>query len=165
MAEPIDPKKIKRVDVPSPTGAPEIRVLRLKGNQTIKGWILSDFLWGFMIHWNNGISRSSPHYDEPHPCEGCKMEVPLKELFYLHILSPQYGQVFVEMTPTAAKRVQLMLEGNQTYRGMYVEIKRTPADNGRLLVSLPEWMESRAALPESKDPVESLAKLWAWGKR
>lgn len=163
MAEPVDPKKIKRVDVPSPTGAPDIRVLRLKANASIKGWILSDFLWGFVIHWNNGIRRSSPHYDEPHQCEGCKREVPKKELFYLHILSPQYGQVFVELSPIAAKRIQQLLEGLSSYRGAFIEVKRTAADNGRLLATLPSYIETRADLPPSKDPVESLAKLWAWG--
>lgn len=165
MTEPIDPKKVKRIEFPSPTGAPEIRVLRLKGNNVVKGWICSEFLWGFMIHYNSGIKRSSPHYDSPHHCEGCVKNVPLKELFYLHLLSPQYGQVFVEFTPTAALRVQSLLEGMASIRGAYIEVKRTQADNGRLIASVPEYFEPRTNLPPSKDPVESLSKLWAWGMR
>ena len=144
---------------------PEIRVERLKGGQSYKGIVLSSKLWGYRIHWDQGIRRSEPCHGPENNCSGCFRKVPPKIVFYLHMLSLQKGQCFLELTPDCARRFQDLLEGEPSYRGFTMEFRRTAADKGRMLCALSEYIDKKSNLPPEKDPEETLAVLWQWGRK
>lgn len=161
----VDKPPIKRVyDVQKSAGS-ELRVVRLKGAQTINCQIISDTFWGVTIHFDHRVRRSEPCTGVPDTCPGCQVKKPVKNLYYLHVFSSHHAQCFIELTESAMVRVKELLEGEKTFRGQVIELRRTAADNGRIIVKMSETFAGRANLPKEKDPENTLRYLWEWGRK
>lgn len=155
----------KRLNKVPPARGPKIKVRRLRGHESVSGIVLSDNLWGFEIHYNPAIKRSEPHFEEPHLCDGCGNKLPLKSVFYLHLLETPGAQLFLELSPGGARSFQDALGEMKSYRGTKIKVRRTPADNGRLIVEIDPYFDARGRLPQSVDPIDTLRILWSWNRK
>jgi hypothetical protein len=158
-------KPLKRLHSVPETQGPRHKIIRLKGGEGMDACILSKKLWGISIHWDPLARRSEECNGDPSICAGCKVGKPEVPKFYLHVLSAQHGQCFIELPRDSADRVQDLLEGYASYRGVYIQIRRTPANNGRLVIRLLEREQKDENLPPEKDPEETLRLLWQWGRK
>ena len=161
--KPIRP--ISRTNAVVRKSGPELKVIRLKGGQVMNCIVLSDHLHGFEIHWDHASRRSEPHMEDEATCEGCLGKKPRYWKYYLHVWSTHHAQCFVELTQEASEQLTSLLEAEETYRGVPLEIKRTSANNGRLFVAMSNSLAQRAHLPVGKDPEPTLRLLWRWGRK
>jgi hypothetical protein len=165
MSEVSEREPIRILNEVPKSEAPELRVIRLKGSQVMHCIVLSSRVWGVTIHYDHTINRSEPCLLDPAKCPGCQVKKPVKDLFYLHVFSNAHGQCFIELTRSAMEKVQNLCNGLPTMRGEVIEFRRTPADNGRMLVRPSESMSRRENLPREKDPEDTLRMLWQWGRK
>lgn len=156
------PKRLSEIPI---SKSPRMQVVRLKGSQRLRGVILSKHFVGFQIHWNPSIRRSLPHFDELERCEGCQKKLPEKTVWYLHLLSTDKGQVFVELPPNAARGLLDQLAEGESLRGLWVTISRSQADNGRVRAVVDDQLQRRTDLPPAVDPESTLSALWNWGRQ
>jgi hypothetical protein len=165
MSEAAEKPELNRVyEVPKMKG-PELRVVRLKGGQMIACQVISDTFFGVEIHYDSRVRRSEPCVKPESACPGCQGKKPKKILYYLHVFSNHHGQCFVELTHATMLRVTEILEGEPSFRGKCLELRRTAADNGRMLVKMCETMVPRTNLPKPADPENTLRYLWEWGRK
>lgn len=155
---------VKRLENPSPSIGPRIPIIRLKGAETVRFFCLSSQKWGFVIHWNARIRRSSPCFGTPEHCEGCKTHLPQKEVFYIEGISGTRGHAFFELTPEAARRYDDLFSTAEVSRGCELILQRTNAQNGRLLLTWNSDAVKRTKLPPESDPEPYLQVLWAWDR-
>ena len=142
-----------------PKPGPELFFLRLKGNEMHTFTIYSKALFGLNVHFVG--KRSAPHYRNPAKCPGCRAKNGKRWKGFLHCFDHNLGQeVFLELTPASATSLLGQLPGRGNLRGNRIQVKRSPGDNGRLFISILTACTSIDKLPEAKDPLESLLKLW-----
>jgi len=140
----------------------------LKAGERLECTILSESLWGFDLHFNYAQNRSVQHIpklgDErgpnPEKCLGCRMLLPMKDLYYLHVFNPAKLFCFIEIPPGAKNTLIKLFEGCGPLRGYRVIFARTKADNGRLRVERPSYDEQVKVITPGLDPYPTLLKLW-----
>lgn len=142
-----------------PRPGPELFILRLKGNDMHTFTIYSKAIWGINVHFVG--NRSQPHFKNPDRCPGCKAKNVKRWKGFLHCFDHNMGQeVFLELTPKSALSLLGQLGSKGPLRGNRIQVKRTGKDNGRLLISVLTACGAIDQLPEGKDPLDSLLRLW-----
>lgn len=142
-----------------PKPGPDVYIKRLKGKEELHCMILADRVKGVWYHWLNG--RSAPHYRDPSVCDGCVKKKQKKWKGYLHCFCVEMKQeIFLELTPTAAASLCHQLACAHGFRGFQIRVVRTKGDNGRLLIFQTGVRQDAARLPEEKNPMASIVKLW-----
>lgn len=69
-------------------------------------------------------------------------------------------QVFLELTPTAARCILDSLSDEKSLRGVRIKVVRGKGDKARLQVTVLGRMSDESKLPEGKDPYQTLSALW-----
>jgi len=142
-----------------PRPGPELFIQRLKAQEEHAFTIYSEALFGINVHFVG--NRSQPHYRNPDNCPGCKAKNVKRWKGFLHCWNHNLGQeVFLELTPASALSLHSQLGGVGPLRGNRISVKRTKKDNGRLVISVLTAARDAGKLPPSKDPLESLVRLW-----
>jgi len=144
-----------------PTGGPEIWVRRLVKSEQVTVGIVSPCFWGFMVHWAG--NRSEPCLKETKTCPGHRRGLPLKWKGYLYVHNLQKRRYeFLEFPPGAATELLESFPKGSTLRGEVIQVQRMAGDNARLRVTIEthKWAEQQIAIPQDKDPAETLCKLW-----
>jgi hypothetical protein len=157
-----------RPQIHQPVGPPiranrRREVLRLKGNQQFKGWVLSKAWWSCTVHYNPQEKRTQPCLERERGCEGCLGEMSRRDLWYLNALNSEQGNCWIEFPQDSAAAIRDMLGGFPSYRGLQVKFYRSQSDKGVIRAELlnPEPMDGRR-LPEAETPLETLWKLWTF---
>lgn len=153
---------VKRLDRASDSGGPRIPIVRLKGSERCQFVCLSSHLWGFQIHWNGKIRRSQPCHGTRENCEGCKDELPQREVFYLEGISPTHGHAFFELTPEATRKYHDIFDMANGSRGQTIQLSRTASNKGRLLLTWESAFDCKPKIPQETDPEPYLQIMWAW---
>jgi hypothetical protein len=149
---------LNRQDIP-PAAGPAMWIVRLKANEKLHCTILSEHLWGIMVHWNG--RNTEPCTGDELSCSGHQRKLPLRWKGYLHVWDHhKRTDKFLELTPTAARMLLDQVETEFPLRGQRVEIARMNGDNARLRVSVQARINEGFKLPDEKDPEETLRKLW-----
>lgn len=142
-----------------PKPGPDIYIKRLKGKEELTCTIIGDRVKGVWYHWVNG--RSAPHMKDERTCDGCNRKKQKKWKGYLHCFAAQMKQeIFLELTPTAAASLCQQLARPHGFRGCQIRVVRTKGDNGRLLIFAIGGNVDGARLPQEKNPMPSILKLW-----
>ena len=142
-----------------PKPGPEMFFLRLKGNEMHTFTIYAKAIFGINVHFVG--RRSSPHYRNEKKCPGCRAKNAKRWKGFLHCFDHNLSQeVFLELTPKSADSLLSQLGKFAGIRGNRIQVKRTGADNGRLTISVLTACPNPDAMPDAKDPLESLLKFW-----
>jgi len=142
-----------------PKPGPALFFQRMKGSECHTFTIYSKTLFGLNVHFVHG--RSTPHYRNEKKCPGCRAQNSKRWKGFLHCFNVNLGQeVFLELTPHSAKSLLSQLGKGASLRGNRIQVKRTPGDNGRLLISILTAAPNVEQLPDPKDPLESLLRFW-----
>jgi hypothetical protein len=152
-----------RLEQPSRDTKPRIEVVRLRGGQRFTALILSPTWYGFRIHWDHIRKRSSQCTGAATGCPKCQVQMPTKEVWYLHCHNSERGNFFFESPPEAAGLFNDSLAPGTSLRGLRIEAYRTAKDNGRLRIAVLDHYSRRDDLPPAIDPELTLQALWAWG--
>lgn len=79
----------------------------------------------------------------------------------MHVVNAENRkQVFLELTPTAARCILDSLSDEKSLRGTRVKVTRGKGDKARLQVQVVGRLSDDAKLPEGKDPYQTLSALW-----
>jgi len=144
-----------------PRPGPSIPVIRIKGGEQRLLIVLSPRLIGYWTHW--GGKATMPCTGKELGCTGCSARPPWPSRWkgYLHALClVKHYDCFLELTPAAAEMLSLQSDNAMSLRGVKIELRRTPGANGRLKLIVHNRTLTMNDLPEPKDPMVSLAKLW-----
>lgn len=150
--------ELNRDDTP-PKKEGELWIERMKGATSKSIVILSPAIWGVWTHWNG--KRSQPCWKDKSRCPGCIAKHPSRWKGYLHVLDyMRRNQIFLELTPTAARSLKDQVGTGVAMRGVRVTIRRTTSNLGRLLVAVEEAMAFMHNLPNAVDPLKTLLDIW-----
>jgi hypothetical protein len=144
----------------TPCGAPKMRgdilwVERLKGGEESKLVVCSNKVYGFYTHWTG--SRTVPCWENHDLCEGGHTENSLRENYFVQCWSQKKNkQVFLYLTPEARNQFFAQMEGNKSFLGQTIVVRRTGAKNGRLLVELAQYAEPKLIRVKELDPYLSV---------
>jgi len=144
-------------EVPAP--GPELYVKRLKGSESLSCLILATGIRGAKCHWTNG--HTIPHFTNPSLCEGCKQKIGIDWKGFLHVYATELNaQIFLELTPFSARAVMTLFPQPESMRGNWIKVTRTKAANGRMRVQPQSHMHPPKNLPEEKNPMTSVLRMW-----
>lgn len=146
---------------PQKSDKPPGNVIRLKGGQREKCACVSDEFIGFTIHFDEQSRRSMPHIPNLEECGGCQRKMPLKTKWYLHVLTSIPGPNWIEFTDHAMLSFCQQVGEIDTYRGLKFDIRRSPASNGRLYVTLDPLGEIEDVSKIKPQSPEALLR-WLW---
>lgn len=157
------------VGVPVPEPGPECLLVQLDKGESIDGVILSNAVWGVGTHWNDFAGRKGRSerctLDHGH-CEGHEKQLPYRWKGYLFVFCFRRRKgVFVELTPTTAKQIEVRAPRDKPLRGERLQLKR--GDGGkktRISVEVLEYRGNVEDLPADRDPQPILEILWTWGR-
>lgn len=152
--------KLNRCDTPPPPG-PRYRIRRLRHGESMQ-FILLGPMCGLYTHWTG--SRTEPCYENKKDCAGCRTGKPKRWKGYVHVWNEAIpGEEFLEFTPTAAALLNDLLGDAAELRGNRLMMERGGGDKSRLKLSLLchyEKLRSNHPLPQTRDPLETLSRLW-----
>lgn len=142
---------------------PDLFVVRMKANEKREIVIYSKEFWGVEVHFGANSTRSSPHFKNEDLCPGCLNKVARRWKYYLHVYDYRgKRQIFLELTPGAAKQIWNLLPEGQSFRGVRMIVERGPRANAHLKINLLTPVPDDDRLPAAKDPKPSLMKLWGY---
>jgi len=145
----------------APRPGPELPILRHKANTPTRYLLLSRSLFGLWTHWIDDCSM--PCLEPRAGCDGCKRQKPRRWKGYLHaIRMDNREEGFLELTPFAAKALELQVGGAITLRGVQMKCSRGNGQKTRLKIEVVYALPSSEGfeLPEEKSPEITLRQLW-----
>lgn len=149
-----------RENVPPPSG-PELVVRRLKAAEKLTLTVLSSFLNGFWVHWDNEKNHSLPCLKPKDECEGCDLELPRRWKGFVHCFNHNNRkQEFLELTPAPAKQLLDELPAGESIRGLRICCERGAGQKARVRVTVLSQLATAQELPQEIDPIPTLEKLW-----
>jgi len=75
-------------------------------------------------------------------------------------------EIFVELTPGAAEMLLSQVDQNVPLRGLKIRVKRSGNSvHGRLRVEVDKFASSPENLPEPKEAIEALTRLFGWSEK
>jgi hypothetical protein len=129
-----------------------------------RSWlVLSDHWWKALVHWAVGERRSLPCLKDKKRCPGHALNLPVKELAWLHVLCITTREIqFLELPHLAAWNLHKMLEVYQPLRGCTFNTLRVGGKGGQIILEPRDrWpAENVATYPKSADPFDTLKVLW-----
>lgn len=151
--------KIKGAMPPKP--GPKQEIVRVTTVEPVKFTVLSSAIFGQNIHWFGG--RSHECSSDKSSCINCEKGWPQKWKGYIHAIEwREEKRVFVELTPTAARLLLATTIGEETLRGMVIEIHKSKGGaKGKYYVTRIQQRINMATLPSEEDPAAILKFLWA----
>jgi len=155
---------VVRQDIP-PKAGPQLPIVRhtRAGQRMFR--ILSKSLYGIWTHWDG--RRSIPCSGENKECYGHVNGMPRRWKGYLHCIDGESKEeCFVEITPLAADQLLFQMPVGNSLRGLRLNLTRGPGgQKSRLKVDvLPAVSDNGNTLPEEKDPIMTLGRLWEMTK-
>lgn len=144
---------------PAPSEKKEVE--RVLTSESIQYVCLSAAFWGQWVHWHMGRSQEcSKHTTKA--CDGCSCGAPTKFKAYLYVMRPPDPEPrFLELTDTAARKLEYATAGRATLRGSMFKIRRTKGGpKGRYIVEVQERVIDATTLPADHDPINTLRFLW-----
>ena len=155
---------LNRQDEP-PEPGPETLIIRVSPKLGVDGIILSKSLFGVFTHWDGRRTRECTKNSET--CAGCLAHLEQRWKGYLSILSSVHRKhVFLELTPTAARKLLDQVDKDKPLRGFRIRVGRTGESmKGRITVDVMPCSVPIEALPQGQDPEAILRKLWGWPMR
>lgn len=155
------PKPLNRVEGPPPRG-PDVWIVRVRPKIAFVGQIVSDSVWGVMVHWE-GRTRECNGEEN---CERCHAGLSNKYLGYLYCWdSFRKEYIFLELTGDAVEELWRLAGTKDKLRGLIIEARRRgDGPKTGLVISIREPVNDTSSLPEPRDPEEVLRRLWGWKK-
>lgn len=142
-----------------PKAGPELWIHRLSGGEELTCTVIGTKVRGVDTHWVGG--RTQPHYRDEANCPGCQNQIRIDWKGYLHVFHwDKRAQIFLELTPNSFNALMAQITEDRPLRGAVLKIKRTKAKNGRLIVVVDQYSPKRENLPQERDPMSSILKLW-----
>lgn len=150
-----------RCDTPPPPGPRHI-IRRIRANEK-KQFVLLSKLHGCWTHYNGRTTQ--PCFDGKKQCEGCQRAFPKRWKGYIHCLNQTDAtEEFLEVTPLFAKQLESCVGTiGPKMRGNRILVERGRGDKSRLRLELQshcDVLPSCPALPDPKEPWETLERLW-----
>lgn len=144
--------------VPDQADRDGLDVIRVPATSTIRGIITSP---GFVGTWTHFLDqRTRPCVGDP--CNVCNQGIARRWYAWIGLTNPATHQhAILQLTPPAAKRLQLHLEQHPTLRGVTIEAHRpSGTPTGRISVRLKNQVYREADLPDEPDIIANLATIW-----
>lgn len=135
-------------------------VERIAGGERQQFTVYSPAILGIWTHYSRSGTR--PCYAEQEHCEGGHCEETLRWKGYIHCWSFRMNRAVVLQLTAAASNIWLeQVAGNANLRGQRIEVWRTKGENGRVRVSVNEYLATGTDhLPPPQDILPSLYSLW-----
>ncbi len=84
-------------------------------------------------------------------------------LCYIHAISMDRKELFLELTQTAGDQIDLLADPGKNLRGHQYKIKKTAGGKkGRYVIERVSQIVASDTLPQEKDPLPVLRNLWTW---
>jgi hypothetical protein len=131
--------------------------------QAYRWMILSTNWWKALVHWAPGERRSLPCLKDKMRCPGHALNLPVKELAWLHVLCINLKEMcFLELPHHAAWELGQMLSPYENIRGCVFETRRNGGKGGRVLFEPADPWPAATVLtyPAPQDPFDTLKELW-----
>jgi hypothetical protein len=131
--------------------------------QTYRWLVLSTNWWRAQVHWASGAARSLPCLRDKKRCPGHALNLPTKELAWLHVHCFNIKEeCFIELPHHAAYELHKLLSAYEHLRGCCFETQRHGGAKGRILFEPKDhWsFETMQSYPAPKDPYSTLKELW-----
>lgn len=146
-----------------PASSKQLLVFRVTSSETTQFTCLSSTIFGQYVHWHG--RRSSECTEGRMPCEGCKANWPQKWKGYVHVLNLASGtEGFLEITATCCSLLLAQAPKGTSLRGLRFRLSKTRGGaKGRYLVSVLETRDDPAKLPEEREVLNTLRRLWRSG--
>lgn len=138
---------------------PSVKVCKIRPNNPVKGFILSDQVHGVVTHWLNG--RTKPCLGVHNHCEGCHIGMEKRPKGYVAVVLDASGRVHLLEITEKAFDTNLRLCATEGLRGLWFEAKRTgPNINSGLTIELFDNKTCAVALPPDIDVRAVLCRIW-----
>lgn len=147
---------------PPPVG-PESEVVRVTTTAVQNFVLIAKVPKAVNIHWTGTRSAECTHADGY--CELCEKRSKKKYKVYIDAIRLSDNvRVFLELTQTAWNMLNNQLFDNEDCRGRYVAIsKGAGGPRGKYVVLVTSTRVPGSTLPDEKDPLPILRRLWNWG--
>lgn len=138
---------------------PSVKVIKVRPNNPVMGFFLSDQVHCVVTHWIAG--RTKPCVGMAHDCEGCKIGLEKRPKGYVAVAVDNSGTVWLLEITEQAYDENLLLASTSGLRGMYFTAKRKgPNNNSPLQVELSDAKKPAKQLPHDVDVPEVLCRIW-----
>jgi len=147
----------------APRAGPDIWVRRLAAGESAAFAICSPAIWQFWVHWAG--NHSEPCFKDHKKCPGHRKGLPRRWKGYLYIVNHTARRCeFLEITPAGSEQLISLCGDKHSFRGKRFTATRGKGDKARVAYGvLPEWQQfTSSKLPQDKDPVKTLMKLWGF---
>lgn len=143
-----------------PRGKETLHLMRLKAGDELLCHCVSQAVWGLNTHWAG--NHSEPCFKDKKKCDGCKKGLPHRWKGFLHVIRcSDRKEFFVELTSTATALLHDQVPDREQLRGFRLKIYRgRGGNNSRLKAELYGDKSLDLRLPEPRDPLPTLQKIW-----
>jgi len=138
---------------------PAIKIVKVRPNNPVRGFILSDRVEAVDTHWING--RTSPCTGEVANCEGHRLGMPIRPKGYVAVQLDSSGKVWLLEITEAAFDTNLRLCATSGLRGTYFEARRRHANiNSELVIDTQDGRRPNFELVPDIDVRDVLCRIW-----
>lgn len=138
---------------------PSIKIVKIRPNNPVKGFFLSDFVHAVKTHWIGG--RTKPCIGPGNGCDCGKTGIPIRPKGYIAVTLDTSGKVWLLEITEKAFDSNLRLCATSGLRGLYFEARRLGANiNSGLEVSIYDNKRYSGTLPEDIDVRAVLCRIW-----
>lgn len=138
---------------------PPIKVVKIRPNNPVRGFFLSDQVYGVKTHWMAG--RTKPCIGVANGCDGCKTGMQIRPKGYMAIVLDNSGVVYLLEITEKAFDNNLRLCATSGLRGLYFEARRIgPNINSGLDITIFDNKKPAKPLPDDIDVKTVLCRIW-----
>lgn len=143
-----------------PLPCAKFQVIRVTTAESQQFVCLSNVPYGQWVHWFGRRSHECVD-DRGATCSHCRDNWPRKWKAYLHVLTADRQQQFLEITAPAFRALETQMHDRTMWRGAIFQIRRTKGGpHGRYVCHVLERRVAEDELPEARDVLETLRMLW-----
>jgi len=138
---------------------PPIKLIKVRPNNTVRGFFLSDQVNGVSTHWMGG--RTKPCIGAGNGCEGCKIGLPIRAKGYIAVAVDSTAKIWLLEITEKAFDSNLRLCATSGLRGLYFEARRVgPNINSGLDIAIFDNKKPATPLPEDINVRAVLCRIW-----
>jgi hypothetical protein len=138
---------------------PSIKVVKIRPNNPVKGFFLSDFVHCVKTHWIGG--RTVPCIGPGNGCDCGRTGVSIRPKGYIAVSLDTTGKVWLLEITEKAFDSNLRLSATSGLRGLYFEAMRTgPNINSGLDIAVFDNKRFAGVLPQDIDVKAVLCRIW-----
>lgn len=137
-------------------------VVSIDGGKKERFTVYSPQVWGVWTHYHLESKKTTPCYENEKKCFGGHDPRTLRWKGYLFVRSfDMHRNVFLQLTKGGADDLVEQLGPDVQLRGLTIDVKRTASKQGRLYVSIADYIVRDArTFPADLDPRTSLYNVW-----